>query len=61
MLGGVAKPRADSEATWGLEDVLISMEASWPRRRPLLRKGQLIDSGCYDLAAKGGFPPLIED
>ena len=59
-MGDAAKPRADSEAAWGSEGVLIFAEASWRRRRPLLRKGQLIGSGCFDSAAKGGFPPLID-
>jgi len=43
-----AKSRADSEATWELEGVLIFAEASWSRRRPLLRMGQLIGSSCFD-------------
>ena len=47
-MGDAAKPRADSEAAWGSEGVLIFAEASWRRRRPLLRKGQLIGSSCFD-------------
>ena len=45
---GAVKSRVDSGATWGLEGVLIFTEASWRRRRPLLRKGQWKGSGCFD-------------